>query len=126
MKSKLPGKLLIPVMSIGLLQACDGSLTVSGNIIAAPTQGETSCEITLWSLIGPAGGRKKPTVMRSAIVQREFRVHWTIGGPEADHWIQVACPGHRLFRSPKFLAPSTTRERDFGDIVLVPASHGGQ
>ena len=125
MNAKWHAQLLTAWIIAGLLHGCDGSLTVIGNIVPGDRHDPMPCEITLWRHTGPLWGPMRPTIIGSSIVNDGFRVHWTIGGPEADHWIELACPNHTLYRSPNFRAPSTTRERDFGDIVLVPVSQGG-
>ena len=107
----------IPVaVAVGglLLGACDGSLTVSGQLEAE------SCELSLWALRGPVWADTKPTKVRAANVGETFDVHWTISGPRTEHWVEVACVGYRAFRSPRFQAPSPNPTLKLGKVRLEP------
>jgi len=106
-------RIAVAVVSL-LLTACDGSLTVSGQLKAE------SCELSLWAMRGPIWAEARPTKLRSAKVGDGFDVHWIIGGPRSDHWVEVACPGYRTFRSPTFRAPSSEPVLKLGRVTLEP------
>lgn len=95
-----------------LLTACDGSLTVSGQLEAE------NCGLSLWALRGPVWAEPKPTKLREATVGDAFDIHWTISGPQTEHWVEVACVGYRTFRSPTFQAPSTIPTLRLGKVKL--------
>lgn len=97
-----------------LLTGCDGSLTVSGQLEAE------NCELSLWALRGPVWAEASPTKVRAANVGDTFDVHWTISGPRTEHWVEVACPGYRTFRSPTFRAPSSDPVLKLGRVKLEP------
>ena len=97
-----------------LLSACDGSLTVSGQLEAE------GCELSLWALRGPVWAEAKPTKVRAANVGDTFDLHWTISGPQTEHWVEVACVGYRTFRTPTFQAPSPTPTLKLGKVRLEP------
>lgn len=98
--------------SIVALCACDGSLQVSGRLT------ENRCELSLWAIRGPIWGEAKPLKVRFSAISQAFNEHWTISGPATNHWLQIACPGKKRFRSKEFDAPRGDLNIELGDVAL--------
>ena len=103
-----------------ILMGCDGSLAVTGQIENARFTGSDKCQLSLWSMRGPIWGKDKPKKLRETTIVKKFDFHWTISGPVSNHWIEISCPGYKLFRTEEFEAPSTQRKKSLGKIKLIP------
>jgi hypothetical protein len=102
------------------LNGCDGSLTVRGRIIRDVALNRPSCELTLWQRGGPLWEPPKPRKVQSAAVEDSFVVHWTVGGPKGERWLEVKCLGYETFRSKTFQSPTAVTDQNLGDMRLVP------
>ena len=117
--------LLLVQVCLGSLVGCDGSLAVSGQAILGETQQDTFCELANWRLASPIRMPRNHIKYNSAAVRGRFDVYWIISEPAGEHWLELTCSGHEVFRSATFRAPSEVREVNLGDIRLVPRQMPG-
>src|SRR5512133_375278 len=91
---------------------------IRGRISRTDVNSDAQCRVELWRMAKPPW--QAPTPLRLGIrsVSHSFAVHWTIGGPRSEHWVEVSCPGYETFRTERFEAPSSVREHDLGIIRL--------
>jgi hypothetical protein len=107
-----------------ILLGCDGGVIVRGQI-AGRSDSEKACEVSLWNRRAPLWKRAEPHSEKTAMVNgNSLDLGRTIGGPTSAHWIEIACPGHEIYRTKEFEAPTVNRVQNLGTVELKKTGAG--